>query len=274
MNAAQACGDNIFTSDSLALAHLYWPLYQGYIDDGPTYRAFGFRTYVAPGLADPDRQVLKIDYDLPGNPRLSIRRILDELMQVAVRTALEPRLRQTIAAPGYRRAEEWITRPSVDCLPAHRLVHARCRLEILDRQDQLVDPFGVVRSRCRGGWRRCIRRFGWRGGQRAESAQRDHTECRRRDPDGREVLSGLQVSASTGTLSRLCGAPGFRFHCYAGYAGWGPGQLEQEIAEGSWILAPAEPRFVFDTPIDEVWDRALKENGIDPSMLVPGGGEN
>lgn len=82
-DAAQACGDNIFTSDSLALAHLYWPLYQGYIDDGPTYRAFGFRTYVAPGLADPDRQVLKIDYNLPGNPRLSIRRILDELMQVA-----------------------------------------------------------------------------------------------------------------------------------------------------------------------------------------------
>lgn len=94
------------------------------------------------------------------------------------------------------------------------------------------------------------------------------------DPDGREVLTGLQVSASTGTLSRLCGAPGLRFHCYAGYAGWGPGQLEQEIAEGSWILAPAEPRFVFDTPVDEVWDRTLKENGIDPSMLVPGGGEN
>ncbi|HXV98264.1 MAG TPA: hypothetical protein VEC93_07565 [Anaerolineae bacterium] len=82
-DAAQACGDNIFTRDSLALAHLYWPLYRDYIDDGPTYRAFGFRTYVASGLADPDRQVLKIDYNLPGNPRLSIRRILDELMQVA-----------------------------------------------------------------------------------------------------------------------------------------------------------------------------------------------
>jgi hypothetical protein len=82
-DAAQACGDNIFTRDSLALAHLYWPLYRDYIDDGPTYRAFGFRTYVAPGLADPDRQVLKIDYNLPGNPRLSIRRILDELVQVA-----------------------------------------------------------------------------------------------------------------------------------------------------------------------------------------------
>lgn len=82
-NAAQARGDNIFTRDPLALAHIYWPLYRGYIDDFPrTYRAFAFQTYTAPGLADPDRQVLRIDYDLPGNPRLSIRRILDELVQV------------------------------------------------------------------------------------------------------------------------------------------------------------------------------------------------
>ncbi|MBI1880926.1 MAG: hypothetical protein HYR94_22330 [Chloroflexi bacterium] len=82
-NAAGACGDNIFTRDSLALAHLYWPLYRGYIADSPqTYHAFSFRTYVAPGLADPDRPVLKIDYNLPGNPRLSLRRILDELVQV------------------------------------------------------------------------------------------------------------------------------------------------------------------------------------------------
>jgi hypothetical protein len=53
------------------------------MDDGPeTYRVFAFRTYVAPGLSDPDRQVLKIDYDFPGNPRWSVRRILDELVQV------------------------------------------------------------------------------------------------------------------------------------------------------------------------------------------------
>jgi hypothetical protein len=83
-DAAAARGDNIFTRDSLWLARLYWPLYRGYVDDGPdTYRAFRFRTRVAPGLADPDRQVLKIDYDLPENPALSIRRVLDELVQVA-----------------------------------------------------------------------------------------------------------------------------------------------------------------------------------------------
>jgi len=83
-DAAQSRGDNLFTRDSLLLAHVYWPLYRGYVDDGPeTYRAFAFRTYLAPGLADPDRQVLKIDYDLPENPALSIRRVLDELVQVA-----------------------------------------------------------------------------------------------------------------------------------------------------------------------------------------------
>jgi putative transcriptional regulator len=94
------------------------------------------------------------------------------------------------------------------------------------------------------------------------------------DPDGRAIVDGLQVSASTGTLTRLCGEAGTRFHCYAGYAGWAPGQLEREIAEGSWILAPAAPRFVFDLPVEEVWDRVLRDNGIDPARIVPGGGEN
>lgn len=83
-DAAQSGGDNLFTRDSLLLAHIYWPFYRGYVDDSPaTYRAFAFRTYLAPGLADPDCQVLKIDYDLPANPAFSIRRVLDELVQVA-----------------------------------------------------------------------------------------------------------------------------------------------------------------------------------------------
>jgi len=83
-DAARASGDNVFTRNSLPLARVYWPLYRGYVDDGrETYRAFAFRTYVAAGLADPDRQVFKIDYDLPENPGLSIRRVLDEVVQVA-----------------------------------------------------------------------------------------------------------------------------------------------------------------------------------------------
>ena len=76
-------GDNVFTRDSLLLARLFNPTYHGFVDNGPeTYRAFAFRTYVAPGLADPDRQVLKIDYDTPDNPALTIRRVLDELVHI------------------------------------------------------------------------------------------------------------------------------------------------------------------------------------------------
>jgi hypothetical protein len=47
------------------------------------YRAFNFRTYSAPGLADHDVTVLKIDYDLKGNPPLTVRRVLDELVQTS-----------------------------------------------------------------------------------------------------------------------------------------------------------------------------------------------
>jgi len=81
--AAQASGDNIFTRDSILLAHIVWPLYRDYKDtSAERYRAFTFRTHLAPGLTDPDRQVLKLDYNLEGNPRLSVRRVLDELVQV------------------------------------------------------------------------------------------------------------------------------------------------------------------------------------------------
>ncbi len=82
-DAAHANGDNIFTRDSLTLAHVYFPLYRGYKENGAgTYRAFNFQTRIAPGFVDLDRQVLKLDYDLAGNPSLSIRRVLDELVQI------------------------------------------------------------------------------------------------------------------------------------------------------------------------------------------------
>ena len=82
-DAAHASGDNIFTRDSLFLAHLWWPLYRNYkYESADRYRAFDFRTYLGPGLVDPDRQVLKLDYNLKSNPSLSVRRVLDELVQI------------------------------------------------------------------------------------------------------------------------------------------------------------------------------------------------
>ena len=82
--SARARGDNLFTRDSLGLAHVLWPLYHGFVDDkNAVYRAFAFSTRIAPGLVDADREVLKIDYDLPENPGATVRRVLDELVQVS-----------------------------------------------------------------------------------------------------------------------------------------------------------------------------------------------
>jgi hypothetical protein len=81
--AAQQSGDNIFTKDSYLLARIFNPLYQGFrADSTKTYRAFAFHTYVAPGLVDSDKSVLKIDYHLKENPSLTVRRVLDELVQI------------------------------------------------------------------------------------------------------------------------------------------------------------------------------------------------
>lgn len=88
-DASNSRGDNIFSRRVLRLARVFNPSYRGFRGDGSeTFRAFAFRTYLAPGREDLDRVVLKIDYDLPENPRLTIRRVLDELVQVGDGTYL------------------------------------------------------------------------------------------------------------------------------------------------------------------------------------------
>lgn len=93
------------------------------------------------------------------------------------------------------------------------------------------------------------------------------------DVEGQTIMDGLSVSASTATLGALCDRPDGRFHCYSGYAGWGPGQLEREIREGSWIVGPAAPDLVLDLDAGAIWERSLRGLGIDPALLVPGGTE-
>ncbi len=91
-----------------------------------------------------------------------------------------------------------------------------------------------------------------------------------RDPAGREVAEGLHVSASKEILRGLCNRQEGRFHCYAGYAGWGPGQMEREIKEGAWIVAPVSPILVLDSDPQQIWLKGMQSVGIDPAVLVPG----
>jgi len=50
----------------------------------------------------------------------------------------------------------------------------------------------------------------------------------------------------------------FEFRIYAGYSGWGAGQLEQEMGRGDWFSVPASADFVFEREPYEVWEDALK----------------
>ncbi|MGH1577750.1 YqgE/AlgH family protein [Planktotalea sp.] len=57
-----------------------------------------------------------------------------------------------------------------------------------------------------------------------------------------------------------------------GYAGWGPGQLEAEIAANGWLIVEAGPEVVFDQPDAEKWSASLGALGIDPAILSSSGG--
>ena len=52
-----------------------------------------------------------------------------------------------------------------------------------------------------------------------------------------------------------------------GYSGWGAGQLEDEIGRNGWLTVNARPEVIFDTPIEQRYDKALSLLGIDPRML-------
>lgn len=84
--------------------------------------------------------------------------------------------------------------------------------------------------------------------------------------------AGLTVSGSTETLVDFAGGTfGGRFCLILGYSGWHPGQLEAEIEENSWLVAPLESSLVFETPHEDRWVAALNSIGVDPGTLVDSG---
>jgi putative transcriptional regulator len=78
----------------------------------------------------------------------------------------------------------------------------------------------------------------------------------------REVLEIMANEAGRPRLARLA----------LGYAGWGAGQLENEIRENVWLTCEADEALVFDTDYETKWARALAKLGIDPKFLGPAAG--
>ncbi len=94
---------------------------------------------------------------------------------------------------------------------------------------------------------------------------------------GLEVVTlapGLHWTRSQDALRRVAGAPALRARVFLGYAGWAPGQLEREIAEGSWLVVPVTARLLFEESHERLWEQALRSLGIEPATLVPSQGMN
>ncbi len=87
-----------------------------------------------------------------------------------------------------------------------------------------------------------------------------------------EIEGDIRVSGSSKTLSDLAhGRRTGRFYLLLGYAGWAPGQLEQEIEDNSWVVAPFHRGIVFDVPLEERWAEALRSIGVEPGTLMDTG---
>ncbi len=80
--------------------------------------------------------------------------------------------------------------------------------------------------------------------------------------------AGLSVTSSQDILMALVEGQGPQeFLVALGYAGWGAGQLEEEVANNFWLTVPADPRILFETAYQNRWEQAVTSLGIDISNL-------
>lgn len=85
--------------------------------------------------------------------------------------------------------------------------------------------------------------------------------------EGWTLKSEVAVSPSAERLADLVGS-GQRFALVLGYAGWGPGQLESELEQGSWLVAEIDADLIFETPLAARYDQALALLGLTVHTVV------
>src|SRR4029453_14970694 len=82
------------------------------------------------------------------------------------------------------------------------------------------------------------------------------------------IAGGLEMTTSKDVLEAISsGAGPKKVLVTLGYSGWAAGQLEDEISRNGWINVEAEPGIIFDTPVNQRYDKALSLLGIDAGML-------
>jgi putative transcriptional regulator len=89
-----------------------------------------------------------------------------------------------------------------------------------------------------------------------------------RDEDAVQVCDGLFISGSATLLRRLLeGEAPPRTRLLMGYAGWGPGQLDEELRASAWLISDVETDLIFDVDAEQMWETAIRRLGADPGSL-------
>ena len=82
------------------------------------------------------------------------------------------------------------------------------------------------------------------------------------------IPGGLEMTTSKDVLEALSTGYGPRkVFVSLGYSSWGQGQLESEISDNSWLTVEADPAVIFDTPVEQRYDKALLLLGMQSWML-------
>lgn len=81
------------------------------------------------------------------------------------------------------------------------------------------------------------------------------------------VAPGVRLTQNVVELGELAESPPEKMRLYLGYAGWGAGQLVEEILRNDWMTAPMDNQLIFTDDPDSVWARALDSVGVDPDAL-------
>ena len=88
-----------------------------------------------------------------------------------------------------------------------------------------------------------------------------------------QAADGIGMTATLDVLEDIAAGRGpDQAFLALGYAGWGPGQLENEIRQNGWLTCDARADLIFDRANDSKWAGALKLMGIDPVMLSSSAG--
>jgi putative transcriptional regulator len=100
-----------------------------------------------------------------------------------------------------------------------------------------------------------------------------HSPCEQHWDSSIPTAENITLTSSRDILEAIAKGQGPQKYLIAlGYAGWGSGQLEKEISENAWLNTPCGEAILYQTPINQRWNAAASQLGIDINRLTTAAG--